>query len=321
MLCFEYLNILASIINFANMLNLSFLMLKIVIKLFMQTKKALHKMISHDSSLQDLMTKQEKRLRKKFDICSSVQKTHLDSRCFWFLYNVTTNIITEKNQEKWLVIDAGASNGWYTKIVSKFLPKATFAMYEPLPEYKEINTEFSKNNKRIHFFSKALGDKDGTVKFNKNINYLGLSSMYDINNDYRHFHKKCNNTETSSFSSQVNKLDSEISSNILFEKFQCIFLKMDVQGGEFDILNGAVGLLKEKIKVVHMELQLVEKYKLKYSFRQLIDFMYEKNFIIFDILGGYKEKNSEVDFFGFEGQLTECEIIFIHKSLRLCETV
>lgn len=248
-----------------------------------------------------------------------MRSSFLDSRCFWFLYNITHNVVKVSNKNSWLIVDVGASNGWYSKIMQKFLPDANYLLYEPQECYINENSVYAQEDDKVDYRPIGLGDSKKKLKFFYNIDCKGLSSNYEIDHKYKHFSKDFNNQNIRTDEIDIDTLDNEIINSIKFSKFSNIFLKLDIQGAEFDVLKGAKKLLKDQIKIVHMEMQLIKKYKTNYSFMDIISFMLENDFIVFDIYTTYKEnKNSEADLLGREGQLTECEIIFIKKELSLC---
>ena len=269
---------------------------------------------NHQDHIQFQIRRREKCCRKKFGISHKVSDSFLDSRTFWVLYNVTQNIVKKNSPDDWIFVDVGASNGWYTHLMQKLSPSSSFIMFEPLPKH---NNHVHKKKENTLFFPLALGKEEGTIKFLENLSCDGLSSMYPINTDYKHFHANYDNQKIKEITIPVKTMDRVFLENDLLRDKSNIFLKMDCQGGEFDVLKGSKDLLSDKIKVVHMEIQLVNKYNLDYHYTELYNFMLKNGFVLFDINPTYKEKNCVPDLFGYEGQLTELEIVFIKKELSL----
>lgn len=60
-------------------------------------------------------------------------------------------------------------------------------------------------------------------------------------------------------------------------------LRIDIEGGEFDCLLGGEKTMT-KIDYIVVELPLVNKYKMGYRFSEVISFLAERNFEVFQVL-------------------------------------
>jgi len=88
-----------------------------------------------------------------------------------------------------------------------------------------------------------------------------------------------------------------------------VLLKLDVQGGELEVLRGARDVLKETELVV-METTLINQYVGAPIFHDYVAFMKERSFVVFEILaGGYTPA---------AGILGVVDLAFVreHSSLR-----
>ena len=83
-------------------------------------------------------------------------------------------------------------------------------------------------------------------------------------------------------------------------------LKIDVQGSEMDVLKSGTKNLT-KFKLVQIELSLQPLYEKQILWREIVDFMTDKNFDIWTIYPGYKKKSI--------GQLYQFDVIFYNKAL------
>jgi len=83
-------------------------------------------------------------------------------------------------------------------------------------------------------------------------------------------------------------------------------LKIDVQGSEMDVLKSGTKNLT-KFKLVQVELSLQPLYERQILWREIVDFMTDKNFDIWTIYPGYKKKSI--------GQLYQFDVIFYNKAL------
>ncbi len=84
-------------------------------------------------------------------------------------------------------------------------------------------------------------------------------------------------------------------------------------------MQGADLSLNKQIGVIHAELQLINKYKSGSSYMDVLELMSDKGFVIFDVNPTYKEINGAPDYFGFQGQLTEAEFVFVRSDLAPCK--
>ena len=267
------------------------------------------------STHQKLMSVEEKRIREKINLDLSVRRTKLDSTTFWLFYNISKNLLhTDGIQDKdWVVFDIGASNGWFTEIFSKFCSKNTeFIMFEPQEVHKVELEEFSRSSPNFTFFPFGLGMKKGKSKFFNNTGAKGLSSQFNLNENYVHFGES-KFKETTETKIEVLTLQDFLSKNeAILDKN--IMLKMDTQGAEFGIIKGCGHFLKY-ISVVYMELQLIDKYDLGYSYLDVFNFMSDNNFTLFDINPTFKEINGKPHSFGWEGHLNEAEFVFTRNNM------
>ena len=83
-------------------------------------------------------------------------------------------------------------------------------------------------------------------------------------------------------------------------------LKIDVQGSEMNVLKSGTKNLT-KFKLVQVELSLQPLYERQILWREIVDFMTDKNFDIWTIYPGYKKKSI--------GQLYQFDVIFYNKAL------
>ena len=87
-----------------------------------------------------------------------------------------------------------------------------------------------------------------------------------------------------------------------------IYLKIDTQGYEESVLNGAKDLLP-KVKLVQLEISLVPLYEGQILFIDMINKMKGLGFSVFSIIPGFKDP--------LTGQLLQCDCIFLNDDLSL----
>ncbi len=147
-----------------------------------------------------------------------------------------------KNQEKLAVFyDIGANHGFYSNLVSDYLTDSKVYAFEPNPGLKDfLNKNLSKN---VRLENIALTNKSGTISFYSSLE-TGASGI--------------STTETT-VANKKNKHFTEIIVNaITFDEYCSqneipTFIKLDVEGGELNVLKGAEKILKVHSPIIAME--------------------------------------------------------------------
>ena len=153
----------------------------------------------------------------------------------WFL-----NSIISSNET---AVDIGANAGYYSMPLSRHFTKV-FA-FEPVPQiYKKLCENIRLNQiSNIKTFSTAVGDEDKILPYfiqsvidgDRNIN-TGLSSL-----------TKRENFKTKEIVINVNRLDT------LFPEEKINLLKVDVEGHEYQVFQGAIQIINKLKPVIIWE--------------------------------------------------------------------
>lgn len=135
-----------------------------------------------------------------------------------------------------LFIDIGANIGTYTILASGEVGANTIAI-EPIPStFKNLNENISVNqiHEKVNALNIGLGAKEGVIKFTQSLDAVNHVATED---------------EKDTIDVQVDTLDKVIS------KQTPVLLKIDVEGFETEVLNGAQSMLQsEKLKAIIIEL-------------------------------------------------------------------
>jgi FkbM family methyltransferase len=251
----------------------------------------------------------EKILRIKKNISIFPHKSNLDSETFWIFNNLLYSLNLSSSSQI-VVIDVGSSDNWFSYVFQKFLPKATFVLFDALEYEKKYKIENS------FFYNMLLGNFNGQKEFHKNSKYPGLSSVISRNNRYNYFEGD-NGQNDILENIKISKLDDFMYKNHLnlIDSNKDFILKMDTQGSELEIIKGSTKLLKEKIAAVYFETQLIKKYQTNDTIFEIFSILTELDFIIYDINRTFRESNKNN--IPFLGQLTEIELIFVKKKYVL----
>ena len=127
-------------------------------------------------------------------------------------------------------IDIGCYKGEILSLMQKYAPNARHIAFEPLPhQFQQLELKFGT---QATIYPYALGDENKESTFNyvvSNPTYSGLQK--------RKYKGKENINE---IKVQVRQLDQVISHDIPIR-----VIKIDVEGGEYDVLRGGASLLKK----------------------------------------------------------------------------
>jgi len=137
-------------------------------------------------------------------------------------------------------IDVGCHKGEVMDIFVKYAPNGIHYGFEPIPGLFDFLLEKYEGSS-VKVLDYALSNHSGTTSFNyvvSNPSYSGIKK--------RQYDKK--NEEDQSIHVKVEKLD-----NILPENFPVHLIKIDVEGGELQVLEGAVFVLKKFHPVIIFE--------------------------------------------------------------------
>ena len=202
-------------------------------------------------------------------------------------YDRLTKAIMKKNIKKHHnCIDVGCHKGEILDMMLKYAPEGKHYAFEPIP-YLFAALEKKYKNKSL-IFPYALADRNGDSIFQLVKNapaYSGIKKRrYDIAD-----------IEIEEIQVKLKTLDETVPLN---EKID--FIKIDVEGGEFDVMKGAKNVLKKHKPLILFECGLGAS---DYYGTNILDFY---NFITHEIglkiftLKSYIKNNSPLTFEEFE---------------------
>jgi len=141
-----------------------------------------------------------------------------------------------------VAIDVGANVGSWTQEFLRQVPTSNVFCFEPSATAYETLTSRFENEERVHPFNLALSDKSGPARLWSDYPGSGLASLSRRRLD--HMDISFLNTEQV----QLSTLDQWCSE----ESIQPRILKLDVEGHELHVLNGATGTLAS-VDVIQFE--------------------------------------------------------------------
>jgi FkbM family methyltransferase len=200
------------------------------------------------------------------------------------------------------VIDVGANEGQYALTLRRLGFDGRIVSFEPSTAAHNRLRHSAKADERWTVGARtALGNREGTVDLTITSNGGASSSvlpMMDV-------HKSAAPDVACIGSERVPMMRLDQAAEGLLPEARNIFLKLDVQGYELEVLEGAPKLI-ERIHGVQLELSLVPLYQGQTLFPELMDFVQERGFGVWGIIPGLVDKAS--------GRLLQTDVIFFREQ-------
>lgn len=203
-----------------------------------------------------------------------------------------------------LILDVGANTGQYAQSVFNAGFKGRIVSLEPVGNAFRILKKKADQHKRWIAFQMALGDTDGTILINVSKNSAS-SSIMNVNKT--HLEAAPDSVYVSKEDVPIFRLDSVIQRLTEDIAHQRIFLKIDTQGYEKKVIEGARKALS-MIDGIQLEMSLVELYTGESTYLEMIDFMNNLGFQLFSLEPGYSNPVTK--------QLLQTDGIFLKKNLK-----
>ncbi len=191
------------------------------------------------------------------------------------------------------IIDIGAYEGNWTRTVANIFPRVPILMIEAQAEKKLVLDRVRADLPLVDHVICLLGDKDGAgATFN--VMETG-SSIYSENSDAPRRQRRLT----------MRTLDA-----VLQERPQLsapLFVKLDVQGAELDVLRGGQVALKSS-EVVQLEVALMSYNVGAPEALDVFQFMADRGFVVYDICGFVRPNPS---------YLAQVDVLFVRKDSAL----
>jgi len=174
------------------------------------------------------------------------------------------------------VLDVGANTGQFAESLYDFGFKGTTISFEPVSScYKVLLKRSKKNSKLIVPERCAIGNEDKEVTINVTDDTV-FSSILKITDYHSKLKPKSRIVKTESV--KMYRIDSIID-NFIDPEEDSILLKIDTQGFEKEVLEGAKNTIK-RLKAIKIEIPLTNIYNnTQFTFYQTIEFLKDHNFI------------------------------------------
>jgi FkbM family methyltransferase len=197
-----------------------------------------------------------------------------------------------------LVIDVGANSGQYGRALRASGYNGRILSFEPLSSARLALEALSQSDDRWSIVDRmAVGDHDGVVTINiaKNSTSSSILDMLDSHRQAAPYAPYVGSEEV-----PMRRLDG-VHHSFLDESSRP-FLKIDTQGYEARVLEGAAGLLK-RVKGVQVELSLRPLYDGQVLWRDIIDSLEKCGFEVWSLVPGFLDPDT--------GRMLQCDGIFL----------
>ncbi len=170
------------------------------------------------------------------------------------------------------VIDVGAAYGGFTATCATVFPEARYLLIEPLAEYVPSLRHICESLNRAEHIGVAAAARSGKVEINVHPDLVGSSLfLEDEDSDVNGVPRRI----------PVSTLDDVVRETGADPPF---LIKVDVQGAELDVIEGAKSTLSETDYLV-LEVSFLQFFKDAPLFHDVISYMQSMGFLVYDIFG------------------------------------
>jgi FkbM family methyltransferase len=193
------------------------------------------------------------------------------------------------------VFDIGAAYG--TPELYATFPDARHVLVEPLDEYRPFLERVVNTYPHTEYIIAAATDQTGTLTIHVHQDLVGSSAYAEVEES-----DGLNDTQRTVAAITLDRLvaDRQLTGPYV--------MKVDVQGAELDVLSGAAQVL-EATEYVLLEVSLFAFYREGVQFAEVIEFMEQRGFAAYDIVGhSYRP---------LDGALAQVDVGFVKKDGHL----
>jgi FkbM family methyltransferase len=196
------------------------------------------------------------------------------------------------------VLDVGANEGQYARLLRELGFAGRIVSFEPCAiAYKRLQEAARADASWVLAPRGAIGDREGHIRLNRTSNGGQSSSVLPMLETHRRAAPDA--SPAGSEIVPISRLDHAV--NGLLAGARRIFLKIDVQGYEAQVLRGAGDVLA-RIVGAQIELSLVPLYDGQALFPELFDLMRGSGFTIWGLVPGLVDNSS--------GRLLQTDVVF-----------
>ena len=207
------------------------------------------------------------------------------------------NYLKQLGYKPSLIIDVGAYKGKWTGFVKKIFPDASFLMIEPQQDKEAILKKVASSFSNVYYQMILTGreNKDDVVFYEMETGSSIYKEQTNVKGTERHY--------------QMKTLDT-LMHNYNFTG-SC-FLKLDVQGAEIDVLEGA-GETLQKTDFILLEASMLNYNQGAPLVADIIEWLNKRDFVLFDICDQQRRNNNTT--------LVQADLLFTKKNSAIRQKI
>lgn len=200
---------------------------------------------------------------------------------FYKTHALARRIKLMESHEIGLVLDVGANTGQYAKILRKAGYRGDIVSFEPLSGAFSRLQRSAARDRRWQAVRLALGDRDGetTIHISGDSQASSLRKMLPLHEDIAPYFSSVGQEQVT-----LRRLDA-VWGEYASGKVK-VFLKIDTQGFEKQVLSGASRSLR-KIQGVQLELSIAPLYQGSQLLPEMLRFMSRQGFTLMSLEYGF----------------------------------
>lgn len=186
------------------------------------------------------------------------------------------------------VVDVGACHGDFSQAATAMFPEAEVLLVEPSPQlHSELMRRCAERPGRWKLAKCALGRRRGTASLYVDPDREDIASLAGFNEEYLRVNRTANATEQ--LECEVRTLDDLCEENAI----RAIdLLKIDVEGFEFEVLEGAATMLSHTRAMV-VELSLIRQAGRQDGLERMLRHLRLAGFHLVEVFPSYYDPNHE----------------------------
>ena len=218
-------------------------------------------------------------------IKNTLRKFGVDVQRFAPASSPTAQLVTSLQKfEIDFILDVGANAGQFVTEIRSGGYMGNVVSFEPLSSARSALQKAREGDLKWEVYPRcALGDKDGEIEINIAGNLASSSVLPMLDS---HLSAAPHTAYVSKESVRLHTLDGVAPAYI--EKYKNPFLKIDTQGFEWTVLDGATNILPQ-IRGVLLELSLIPLYEGQYLWEDVVLRMKQEGFTLWAIQPGFTD--------------------------------
>jgi FkbM family methyltransferase len=201
-----------------------------------------------------------------------------------------------------VVFDVGANSGQYAADLRMAAYDGRIVSFEPLSGPFSLLKSNASRDPLWDCRQCALGEVDGTISINVAGNAGASSSVLPMLKSHQDAFPPANYIGTEEVS--IRRLDSAASE--FLRPADIVFLKIDVQGFEKQVIAGGESFVKDHCVGMQLELSFINLYEGSMLIREALDLVYSLGFTLTGLVPGFADPR--------DGRLLQADGIFFRES-------